>query len=47
MPGFELDFGLGMDDDAIAMLADYVRNSWGNQGSAVDPSDVEKQRSSN
>jgi mono/diheme cytochrome c family protein len=47
MPGFELDFGLGMDDDAIAMLADYVRNSWGNQGGAVDPSDVEKQRSSN
>jgi mono/diheme cytochrome c family protein len=47
MPGFELDFGLGMDDEAIAMLADYVRNSWGNQAGAVDPSEVEKQRTSN
>ncbi len=44
MPGFELDFGLGMDDDTIAVLADYVRNSWGNQGSAVDPKQVAKQR---
>jgi mono/diheme cytochrome c family protein len=44
MPGFELDFGLGMDDDQIAVLADYVRNSWGNQAGAVDPKDVAKQR---
>ncbi len=44
MPGFELDFGLGMDDDAIALVADYVRNAWGNRGSAVDPRDVGKQR---
>jgi mono/diheme cytochrome c family protein len=44
MPGFELDFGLGMDDDQIAVLSDYVRNSWGNQGSAVDPKAVAKQR---
>jgi mono/diheme cytochrome c family protein len=44
MPGFELDFGLGMDDDQISYLADYVRNSWGNQGGAVDPKDVARQR---
>jgi mono/diheme cytochrome c family protein len=44
MPGFELDFGLGMDDDQISFLADYVRNSWGNQGGAVDPKEVGKQR---
>jgi len=44
MPGFELDFGLGMDDDTVANLATYVRNSWGNQGNAVDPKDVAKQR---
>ena len=44
MPGFELDFGLGMDDDQVSALATYVRNSWGNQGNAVDPKDVGKQR---
>jgi mono/diheme cytochrome c family protein len=44
MPGFELDFGLGMDDDQVAALATYVRNSWGNKGGAVDPKDVAKQR---
>jgi mono/diheme cytochrome c family protein len=44
MPGFELDFGLGMDDEAVAALATYVRNSWGNKGAAVDPKDVAKQR---
>jgi mono/diheme cytochrome c family protein len=44
MPGFELDFGLGMDDDQVAALANYVRNSWGNKGNTVDPKDVAKQR---
>ena len=44
MPGFELDFGLGMDDEQVAALANYVRNSWGNKGSAVDAKDVAKQR---
>jgi mono/diheme cytochrome c family protein len=44
MPGFELDFGLGMDDDQISVLADYVRNSWGNEAGAVDPKAVAKQR---
>jgi mono/diheme cytochrome c family protein len=44
MPGFEADFGLGMDDDQVAALANYVRNSWGNKGNAVDPKDVAKQR---
>jgi mono/diheme cytochrome c family protein len=44
MPGFEGDFGLGMDDDTVAALASYVRNSWGNKGNAVDPKDVAKQR---
>ena len=44
MPGFELDFGLGMDDEQVAALANYVRNSWGNKGNAVDPKDVAKQR---
>ncbi len=42
MPGLELDFGL--DDNKIALIASYVRNSWGNQGDAVDPKDVTKQR---
>jgi mono/diheme cytochrome c family protein len=44
MPGFELDFGLGMDDEQVAALANYVRNSWGNKGNAVDAKDVAKQR---
>jgi mono/diheme cytochrome c family protein len=44
MPGFELDFGLGMDDEQVAALAGYVRNSWGNKGGAVDAKDVAKQR---
>jgi mono/diheme cytochrome c family protein len=44
MPGFELDFGLGMDDEQVAALANYVRNSWGNKANAVDPKDVAKQR---
>ena len=44
MPGFEQDFGLGMDDDQVAALATYVRNSWGNKGEAVDPKAVAKQR---
>ncbi len=44
MPGFESDFGLGMDDETVAALASYVRNSWGNKGNAVDPKDVAKQR---
>jgi mono/diheme cytochrome c family protein len=42
MPGLELDFGL--DDKKIALIASYVRNSWGNKGDAVDPKDVTKQR---
>jgi mono/diheme cytochrome c family protein len=44
MPGFEMDFGIGMDDDQIAFLADYVRNSWGNAAGAVSPADVAAQR---
>jgi len=44
MPGFELDFGLGMDDEQIAALATYIRNSWGNKAPAVDAKDVAKQR---
>ncbi|HTJ63136.1 MAG TPA: cytochrome c [Alphaproteobacteria bacterium] len=44
MPGFELDFGLGMDDEQVAALATYVRNSWGNKANAVDAKDVAKQR---
>ena len=44
MPGFELDFGLGMDDEQVAALATYVRNSWGNKAAPVDPKDVAKQR---
>jgi mono/diheme cytochrome c family protein len=44
MPGFELDFGLGMDDETVAALATYVRNSWGNKAPAVDPKDVAGQR---
>jgi mono/diheme cytochrome c family protein len=44
MPGFELDFGLGMDDETVAALATYVRNSWGNHAGAVDPKAVATQR---
>jgi mono/diheme cytochrome c family protein len=44
MPGYELDFGLGMGDEEVAVLANYVRNSWGNRASAVEPKDVAKQR---
>jgi len=44
MPGFELDFGLGMNDAQIADIASYVRNSWGNSASAVDPHEVAEQR---
>ncbi len=44
MPGFELDFGLGMDDETVAALATYVRNSWGNKAPAVDPKEVAAQR---
>lgn len=44
MPGFEEDFGLGMDDETIAAIATYVRNSWGNQSGAVDAKEVAKQR---
>jgi mono/diheme cytochrome c family protein len=44
MPGFELDFGLGMNDAQIALIADYVRNAWGNEAGAVKPEAVAKQR---
>lgn len=44
MPGFEQDFGLGMDDDQVANLANFVRNSWGNRGGAVDAHAVSQQR---
>jgi mono/diheme cytochrome c family protein len=44
MPGFELDFAIGMDDDQIAFIADYVRGSWGNDAGAVDPAQVARQR---
>lgn len=42
MPGFENE--VGIDDDQIAALANYLRASWGNQGDAVAPSAVAKQR---
>jgi nitrite reductase (NO-forming) len=31
-------------DEKIADVLNYVRNSWGNKGSAVTPADVKKQR---
>jgi mono/diheme cytochrome c family protein len=42
MSGFEL--AVGLDDDAIADLATYVRSSWGNQAGAVSTSAVTRQR---
>jgi mono/diheme cytochrome c family protein len=33
-----------MNDDQIAAIANYVRNSWGNSADAVDPTDVARQR---
>jgi mono/diheme cytochrome c family protein len=42
MPGFENE--VGIDDDQISVLADYLRSAWGNQGSTVAPNAVAKQR---
>ena len=41
MSGFELSVGL--DDEQIAALCTYVRNSWGNQAGGVDAATVAKQ----
>ena len=37
-------FGKRLSDDDIARIASYVRNAFGNQGSAVTPEQVKKQR---
>ena len=37
-------FGKRLSDDDIASIASYVRNAFGNQGSAVTPEQVKKQR---
>jgi mono/diheme cytochrome c family protein len=37
-------FGNLLDDDEVATLANYLRTSWGNQGSKVTPEQVAKQR---
>jgi mono/diheme cytochrome c family protein len=42
MPGFETE--LGLEDDQIAALCDYLRSAWGNQGDPVDAAAVAKQR---
>ena len=42
MPGFETE--LGLDDDQIANLCDYLRSAWGNQGDPVSAAQVAKQR---
>jgi mono/diheme cytochrome c family protein len=41
MSGFELSVGL--DDEQIAALCTYVRSSWGNRASPVDPGAVARQ----
>jgi len=38
---------LGMDDDTIANVLTYVRNTWGNQGDAVTTEEVAKVRAGN
>ena len=42
MPGFQNE--VGIDDEQIAALCDYLRAAWGNQGDPVSPSAVAKQR---
>ena len=37
-------FGDKLDDDEIALLATYLRASWGNRGGSVSEADVAKQR---
>ena len=39
-------FGWKLNDDQIAALATYVRNSWGNAAPAVSSSDVQSLRQS-
>ena len=34
----------GMDDEEVAAVLTFVRNSWGNQGTAVTPNEVQKAR---
>ena len=38
---------LGMDDDTIANVLTYVRNTWGNKGDAVTSEEVAKARAGN
>jgi mono/diheme cytochrome c family protein len=33
-----------LDDEEIAAVATYIRNSWGNRGGPVKPADVAKLR---
>ncbi len=37
-------FGWVLDDDQVAALLTYVRNSWGNAAPAVNADDVSKER---
>ena len=38
-------FGQSMTDEEVASVVTYIRNSWGNQGTAVSPNDVNRYRS--
>lgn len=38
-------FGQSMTDEEIASVVTYIRNAWGNQGTAVSPNDVNRYRS--
>jgi len=42
MPGFQNE--VGIDDEQIAALCNYLRSEWGNQGDPVTPAQVAKQR---
>ncbi|MCU0381336.1 MAG: cytochrome c [Chitinophagaceae bacterium] len=33
-----------LDDEKTSDILNYIRNSWGNKGAAITPSDVKKQR---
>lgn len=39
-PGYMTAFGPHLDDEEIALLVTYVRNSWGNAFGPVGPEDV-------
>lgn len=43
-PGYMTEFAEALDDNQIAAIASFVRNSWGNEYGAVTPEDVASMR---